>query len=361
MTSRRQFLQLGIGGLSTVVLAACGQSAGAAPNGSAVSPSNGASRGAAKVTIGYFPNITHAPALVAVDQNMFGQALSGTSLDYKTFNAGPALIEALFAGAIDIGYVGPSPAINGYSQSKGQAVRVIAGAMSGGASFIVRPGASIKSAADLAGKKIATPQLGNTQDVALRFYLQQNGLKTRDKGGTVDVVPTQNPDIVNLFRQNQIDGAWVPEPWASILVLQAGGEALMDERSLWPDGKFSSVCVIASPKLLSAQPDVVTAVLRAHVSAIDFMNRDPELAKQLAGKQIAKLTSQAMPSNVLDRAFSAQEATYEPLAGSILSGAEHAFALGFLGGSKPDLSGLFDFSLLNGILASTGLPGISAT
>jgi len=363
LTSRRQFLRFCIGAASSVVLAACGRSAagisGVAASGAA--SANQSSRGAAKLTIGYFPNVTHAPALVAVAQNAFATALPAASLDYKTFNAGPALVEALFAGAVDVGYVGPSPAINGYSQSKGQALRIIAGAMSGGASFVVRPAANVHSAADLAGKKLATPQLGNTQDVALRFCLQQNGLKTRDKSGTVDVVPTQNPDMVNLFRQNQIDGAWVPEPWASTLVLQAQGEVFLDERSLWPNGKFSSVCVIASAKLLSAQPEVVGGVLRAHLSAIDFINREPEQAKRLAGDQITKLTSQPMPSNVLDRSFSTQDATYDPLAASILTGADHAFALGFLGGSKPDLSGLFDFSLLDAALASAGLPAVPAS
>jgi NitT/TauT family transport system substrate-binding protein len=348
LTSRRQFLRLGLGAVSTALLAACGQPAASSPSGAAVSP-NGQSRAAARLTIAYFPNVTHAPALVAVAQDAFAQALPGVSLDYKTFNAGPALIEALFAGAVDVGYVGPSPAINGYSQSKGQALRIVAGAMSGGASLIVRPAANIKSAADLAGKKIASPQLGNTQDVALRFYLQQNGLKTRDRGGSVDVVPTQNPDIVNLFRQGQIDGAWVPEPWASTLALQAGGDVLVDERSLWPDGKFSSVCLVATPRLLAGQPDLVKAVLRANVSAIDLINRDPDQAKRLAGAQITKLTSQPMPPNVLDRAFSTQDATYDPLVSTILTEADHAFALGFLGSAKPDLSGLFDLSFLNAL------------
>src|SRR2546430_6896292 len=174
--------------------------------------------GPVTLNLGYFPNLTHAVALVGVERGTFKSALgSNVKLETKTFNAGPALIEALFAGDIDIGYVGPNPAVNGYVKSNGSALRVIAGASSGGALFIVRPGANINSAKDLSGKKLATPQLGGTQDVALRLYLQQNGLKTVDKGGTVQIIPAQNPDILTRFKQGQIDGAWMPEPWASRL------------------------------------------------------------------------------------------------------------------------------------------------
>jgi NitT/TauT family transport system substrate-binding protein len=353
VTSRRQFLRLAIGAGSAALLAACGRAAGS-------SPASTAGRAPAKLTMGYLPNITHAPALVAVAQDGFAEAMPGVTIAYKTFNAGPALIEAVFANAVDIGYVGPSPAVNGYHVSKGQALRIIAGAMSGGASLVSRPAASIKTAADLAGKKIASPQLGNTQDVTLRWYLQQHGLKTRDKGGSVDVVPAQNPDIVNLFRQNQIDGAWVPEPWASMLVLKAGGETFIDERTLWPGGQFSSVCLLATPRVLAGQPEAVQGVLRAHLAAIDYIGQQPEQAKTLAGDQLAKLTSQPVPSNVLDRSFGMQEATYDPLAATILAGAEHAFALGFLGSSTPDLAKLFDFGPLNAALAGVGLPSVAA-
>jgi NitT/TauT family transport system substrate-binding protein len=333
-------------GISAALLAACGQQA--APTGAPTA----SSAGGGKLTIGYFPNVTHAPALIAVAHDAFKTALPGSDVAYKTFNAGPSLIEAIFANAVDIGYVGPSPAINGYNQSKGQALRIVAGAMSGGASLVVRPTANITSPRDLGGKKFASPQIGNTQDVSLRFYLQQNGLKTRDKGGTVDVVPTQNPDIVNLFRQSQIDGAWVPEPWVSTLVLQAGGDVLVDERTLWPEGRFSSVCIVATPKLLKERPEAVSAFLRAHLDAVRFISADPDQAKDLVGQQIAKLTSQQMPADVLARSFSTQEATYDPLEKSVLAQADHAFALGFLGSSKPDLSGLFDLGPLNEAVAA---------
>src|SRR6266702_8620999 len=183
--------------------------------------SSGSSSGPITVNLGYFPNLTHAVALVGVERGTFQNALGpNVKLVTKTFNAGPALIEALFAGDIDIGYVGPSPAINGYVKSHGEALRIIAGAASGGAEFIVRPGANIKSPSDLNGKKLATPQLGGTQDVSLRYYLQQHGLKPADKGGTVQIVPTDNPNILTLFKQARIDGAWVPEPWATRLIVE---------------------------------------------------------------------------------------------------------------------------------------------
>ena len=166
------------------------------------------------VRLAYFPNFTHAVGLIGVARGTFQKAIGDNNqLDVKPFNAGPALIEALLAGEIDLGYVGPNPAINGYVKSKGEALRIIAGASSGGALFVVRPEANIKTAKDLDGKAFATPQLGGTQDVALRYYIQQNGLKTADKGGTVKITPTQNPDILTLFKQGKIDGAWVLEPF----------------------------------------------------------------------------------------------------------------------------------------------------
>src|SRR6266700_3953898 len=190
--------------LLLIAFAACGSDSSTANSGSTTT-----------VHLGYFPNITHAAALVGVARGTFKQALgSNATLDTKTFNAGPALIEALLAGDIDIGYVGPNPAINGYVKSHGAALRIIAGASSGGALFIVRPGANIHGPQDLNGKKLATPQLGGTQDVSLRHYLQQHGLKTADKGGTVQIIPSDNANILAMFKQGSIDGAWVPEPWA---------------------------------------------------------------------------------------------------------------------------------------------------
>src|SRR5437667_10699866 len=223
--------------------------------GSTPSSSNGGSS-PVTVRLAYYPNLTHAVALVGVARGTFQKALgSNVTLQTQIFNAGPAEIEALFAGDIDIGYVGPSPAINGYVKSHGAALRIIAGAASGGALFIVRPGANIQTAKDLANKKLADPQLGGTQDVSLRYYLQQNGLKTVEKGGNVQIIPTDNPNILTLFKQGKIDGAWVPEPWATRLVTEGNGKVFVDERTLWSDGKFVTTNVVVRKAFLDAHPD----------------------------------------------------------------------------------------------------------
>ena len=221
-------------------IAACGggDDEGTPATGS-TQAANGTSAADEEVTLrlGYFPNITHSQPIVGLQRGTYADVLgANVELETITFNAGPAAIEALFAGAIDATYIGPNPAINGYAQSDGEALRIVAGATSGGALLIVRPEAGIKEPGDLDDKQIATPQLGNTQDVALRKYLLDNGLGAKESGGNVDVLPTANPDTLNLFKQGEVDGAWVPEPWATRLIQEAGGEVFLDESELWPDG-----------------------------------------------------------------------------------------------------------------------------
>ena len=340
--------------VAATVFSACG-SPTSAPS-SATTPGGAAPVSALTARLGYFPNVTHAPAVVGVARGAFAAALAPTAtLDVKTFNAGPSVIEAMFAGEIDIAYIGPNPAINGYVKSKGEALRVIAGAASGGALFIVRPEANIKTAKDLDGKKLATPQLGNTQDVALRFYLQDNGLNTADKGGTVQIVPTANADILTLFKQGDIDGAWVPEPWATRLILEANGQVLVDERDLWPDGKFVTTHVIVSTKFLAEHPDLVKAFLRAHVETIEFIGANLVEAKKIINSEIERITSKGLPPEVLDKSFETLDITYDPVQSSLFTSAEHAFALGFLGDAKPDLSGIYDLKLLDEVLADKNL------
>src|ERR1700724_3688197 len=195
--------------------------------------------------VGYFPNITHAQALVGRASGQFEKALgAGVQIEWKAFNAGPSAIEALFANAIDLTYVGPNPTVTGYVRSQGEAVRVIAGAASGGASLVGGQAWGIKSPSDFHGKKVATPQQGNTQDVALRAWLRANGLKPREKGGDVQVLPITNADRFTLFLKGQVDAAWAPEPWAARLVHEAGGRIFLDERDLWPNHEFVSANLI---------------------------------------------------------------------------------------------------------------------
>ena len=311
------------------------------------------------VRLGYFPNLTHAVALVGVERGAFQNALgSNVKLETKTFNAGPALIEALFAGDIDIGYVGPSPAINGYVKSHGEALRIIAGAASGGALLIVRPGANIHTAKDLANKKLADPQLGGTQDVSLRYYLQQNGLKTVDKGGNVQIIPTDNPTILTLFKQGKIDGAWVPEPWATRLIVEGNGKVFVDERTLWPDGKFITTDVIVRTAFLNQHPDLVNKFLQAHVDTIEYILSNPDSAKSIVN-QIKLITGKALSSKEIDLAYNNLDITYDPLTNTLQESANRAFALGFLGSTNPNLTGIYNLGPLNQVLSSKGLATVA--
>lgn len=309
------------------------------------------------VNIGYFPNITHAAALVGVAQGTFAKALGpNVTLKTTTFNAGPALIEALFANSIDIGYVGPNPTINGYIKSQGAALHVIAGAASGGASFIVRKG--INSPADLAHTKLATPQLGNTQDVALRNYLHEHGLNTVDKGGNVQVIPTDNATILTLFKLGKIDGAWVPEPYATRLVDEDGGKVFVDERTLWPNQQFVTTNIVVRTAFYNQHPDLVKKFLQAHVSTVLFIQKNPLQAEQIVNAQLKSLTGKGLPTKELAQAFSEMTVTYDPLPSALNQAASQAYALGFLGTKKPDLSSLYQLKDLNAILSAQGLAQI---
>jgi NitT/TauT family transport system substrate-binding protein len=302
--------------------------------------------------VGYFPNITHAQALVGRANGQFEKSLgAGVQVEWKAFNAGPSAIEALFANAIDLTYVGPNPTVAGYFRSQGAAVRVIAGAASGGASLVVRKDAGIQSASDFHGKKVATPQLGNTQDVALRSWMRVNGLKSREKGGDVQVIPISNPDQLTLFLKGQIDAAWAPEPWAARLVHEGGGRIFLDERDLWPDHQFVITNIIVSPKFLKEHPDVVKNFLRTHVELTEWINKNPAQAKQIMNQQLQKETGKALPAEVLDEAFSRMLVTYDPIHSSLLKSTQQAFDEGFLGRTQPDLSSLYDLTLLNEVLS----------
>ncbi len=303
------------------------------------------------IRVGYFPNITHAQALLGRANGQFDKDLGpGVRLEWKGFNAGPAAMEALFSNAIDMTYIGPNPSVTGYVRSQGQAVRIIAGAASGGASLVVRQGAGINKAADFHGKRVASPQVGNTQDVALRAWLRANGLKPREKGGDVQIVPSANADQLTLFLKGQLDAAWAPEPWASRLVHEGGGRIFLDERDLWPNRQFVITNLIVSPKFLQAHPDLVKKFLRTHVELTQWIQKNPAPAKQILNQQIQKDTGKALPAAVLDDAFSRMQVTYDPVRFSLWKSTQQAFAEGFLGRTTPDLSGLYDLTLLNEVL-----------
>ncbi len=320
-------------------------------------PSATGQQGSAPINLrlGYFPNLTHSQPLVGLGRGTFAEELGeGVRIETIQFNAGGQVIEALFAGEIDISYIGPNPAINGYVQSGGTALRIIAGATSGGALFIVRPDARIAGPEDLRGKRISTPALGNTQDVALRAYLIEHGYDVDEFGGDVTVLPVANPDALNLFRQGNLDGAWVPEPWGTRLIQEAGGEVFLDERDLWPDGKFVTTHVIVRTQFLEQHRDVVERFLRAHVKTTLWIRDNPVQARALVNDAIEEITSARLPDEVLDAAWENLDITYDPISSSLLRSAEDAYALGLLE-SEPNLQGIYALDLLNEVLAELGL------
>jgi len=275
-------------------------------------------------------------------------------IDWKSFNAGPSAIEALFAGAIDMTYVGPNPTISGYVRSDGEALRVVAGAASGGAALVVRADAGINKPEDFHGKRVASPQQGNTQDVALRAWLKAHGMKTNDKGGDVQVIPMANPDQLTLFLRKDLDAAWAPEPWATRLIREGNGKLFLDERDLWPHGQFVITNLIVSTKFLKEHPDLVKNWIRANIDLTDWINKNLPEAKTLINQQIQKETGKALAQPVIDEAFTRIEVTYDPLRNTLLTSAHSAFDAGFLGKQMPDLSRLYDFTLLNQVLAEKG-------
>jgi len=315
----------------------------------------GWAQSAISIRVGAFPNITHSQAMVGKATGAFEKAMGpGVKIDWKSFNAGPAAIEALFAGAIDMTYIGPNPTISDYVRSNGEALRVVAGASSGGAALVVRNDSGIQSAADFHGKKIASPQLGNTQDVALRSWMKANGLKSRDKGGDVQIIPLANPDQLTLFLKKELDAAWAPEPWAARLIREGNGRLFLDERNLWPNGQFVCANLVVSVKFLKEHPDLVKSWLRAHVELTDWINGHLPEAKTILNQQIQKETGKALPQGLLDEAFGRMQVTYDPLRASLLTSAKSAFEAGFLGRQMPDLSNLYDLSLLNQVLNEKG-------
>jgi len=315
-----------------------------------------ASGTAATVRLGYFPNLTHATAIVADREGFFVKHLGASKLKVSTFNAGPAAMEALKSGAIDATYVGPGPATNAFIHSGGQALTVVAGAATGGTSLVVDR--SIKSAADLKGKKVSSPQLGNTQDIALRYWLRQHGLKTDlQGGGDVSVLPQENAQVVDAFSQKLIAGAWVPEPYATRLV-QAGGKVLVDERDLWPKKKFAITVLAVRTEFLKEHPQQVKALLAGDLDATDFIAKDPAKAQRDVADLIGKISGKPIKPAVVAAAWKQLDFTVDPVTTSIRTGAQHAYEVGVLE-EKPKLDKLVDLKLLNQLLNTRGKAGIA--
>jgi len=312
--------------------------------------------------IGHFPNVTHAQAVIAhglsrEGKGWFEQRL-GPDIDLQWFvyNAGPSAMEAIFTKSVDITFVGPNPAINAHLRARGDEIRIVAGACSGGASLVVKTNGPIKTDADFKGRRVATPQLGNTQDVAARAWLKSKGNRVTLTGGDVLVVPTANPDQLALFRKGDIDAVWTAEPWVSRLVLEAGGSVYLDESKLWPQtgGKYVTTHLVSSVAFLEKQSALLKKFIAAHVELTEWIRTNPDEAKRIFNAEIKAETTRALPQETLDRAWSNLELTWDPISASLIKSADDAFAIGFLR-QKPDMSRIYDLKWLNEVLQTRGL------
>ena len=312
---------------------------------------------AATLKLGYFGNVTHAPALVGLQEGIFAKDLGATKLSTQVFNAGPSAIEALNAGAIDAAYLGPNPAINSYIKSSGASLRIIAGATSGGAQLVVKP--SITSAAQLRGKVLATPQLGGTQDVALRSWLAGQGFKTTPAGGgDATINPTDNAQTLKLFHDGKLDGAWLPEPWASRLVLQAGAKVLVNEAELWDKGRFSTTVLIVNKSFLEAHPQTVQALLKGNAGSVEWLNVHKAEAAAVINAGLKVAAGKPLARDVIERSLTELAFSTDPLASTFPQLLEHGVAAGVT--KQADITGIFDLKPLNTVLRAAGQKPVSA-
>jgi NitT/TauT family transport system substrate-binding protein len=297
-----------------------------------------------------------APALWGRATGSFEKELQGR-IEWVQFNAGPSAIEALLAGVIDATYIGPNPAINGFLRSRGEGVVVIAGAASGGAALVVRPASGIASERDFHGKTVATPQLGNTQDVAARLWFAERGYVPKEKGGDLTILPLANPDQLLLMQKGEIDAAWTIEPWVSRLEREAGAGVLLEEKTLWPNGRYPTALLITRRSLLAERPEIVGKLLAAHVEATLAINAAKDGLAPLLAEEIKRETTKELPLEVVRSALARIELTWDPLANALQKSADDAHRVGFLP-APPKLAGLVDTTPLNQILRSKGLPPI---
>jgi len=322
------------------------------------STASGEGSGDVVLRLGFLANITHEPALVGLEKGFFAKNL-GKHVTLKTtvFSSGTEETTALLAGQLDAAYVGPNPAINAWQKSNGTAIKIISGAASGGASLVVKPG--ITSAAALKGKSLATPSLGNTQDVAVRYWLKQHGLTTTSTGGgDVAIKPIKpNSAAVLQFKSGQLDGGWEPEPYATEMVMD-GGKRLVNEASLWPGGKFVTTNLVVTQSFLKDHASVVNGLLKGQIEANDYINANGQAAAQAANTELTELLGKGLDANILTKSLTYLTFTNDPIASTLKTDAQHAVAVGLL---KPvNLNGIYDLGPLNKLLKAAGQPQVSS-
>ena len=301
-----------------------------------------------KIRVAFFPSIGHIIPIVGLEEKIFEKGIGEEKqIETKLFDSGPQVIESIFSGSIDIAYVGPGPIINGFLKSDGKDIKILSGAASGGASFIIQPNSGLESLENFDGKRIASPQISNSQDVSLRHYLESHGLKSVEKGGTVFVLNISNPDIYTLFAKGDIDGAWVPEPWATILVQELDGIRLFNEEKLWPNEEFASVLLIVRTKYLENNPETVQKWVESHEKTVTWINSNPNKSKSLFSNFLIDYMGKSLPTKIIDESFSNISITSDPIKNSVIVFAERADSLGYLGRSGYNLDGIFYNAVLN--------------
>src|SRR2546421_6756995 len=294
-----------------------------------------------KIRVGHFPNITHAQGVVAhalsrQGKGWFEQRLGpGTKIEWFIYNAGPSAMEAIFASSIDLTYVGPGPALNAYTKANGEEIRLVAGAANGGSGLVVQPDESLKTPADFRGKKIATPQLGNTQDISCRAWLTEGGLKITQLGGDAQVIPTQNPDQLALFKAKKIDGVWTVEPWLSRLEQEASGKVLVEEKEV------ATTILVSSAKFFQQRRDLEKKFAQAHAELTDWIVKNPEEAQRLIKAELLEETKSDMTPQVIASAWKRIVFTPETPRAAVEKFMQNSVRAGFIK-NGPDLSKLFE-------------------
>jgi NitT/TauT family transport system substrate-binding protein len=349
---RRAGVGLLAAGALAWVLAGCGS------DSANTATEEGDTEGVVTLRLGYFGNLTHAPAIVGVEEGLFSDAVGpDVEIETVTFNSGTEAIEALFAGAIDATFIGPNPAINGFAQSGGEALRIVAGTTSGGAALVVREG--ITDPNDLRGTTLSTPSLGNTQDVALRAWLTSKDFSVDAAGGgDVTIAPQENADTLAGLIDGSIDGAWVPEPWATRLVLEGGGHVLVDEADLWPEGKFVTTHLVVATGFLSDHPKAVRGLVEGLLDSLDLIESDPGTARSTTNDGIERVTSKRLGDATIESAWKNLTFTYDPIASSLERSKDDAVKAGLL--DEVDLDGIYDLGILNEVLEGRGLDPVEA-
>lgn len=313
------------------------------------------------VRIGHFPNVTHTQgvighALSREGKGWFEERLGKEyTIEWYVYDAGPSAMEGILADSIDLTYVGPSPTINAYMRAKGEEVRIVAGACSGGAALIVHRDGNIKDNKDFKGKRIGTPGFSNTQDIAARSWLKSLGYYITPVGGDVLVVPSSPADLILLFTKKNLDGVWTVEPWVSNLVLNHKGEVYLEESSLWKEtkGKYVTTHLVSSQKFLKEHPHLLKKIIKAHVELTEWIHSHTEEAKELIAKELKKETRIEISSAILNRSRKQLELTVDPISFSLFKYAKEAHALGFIK-TQPKLDAIYDLQFLNEILKEKG-------